>query len=83
LEAYRDHHGFSDADIRDAAMKVPADGLALCTLKDAVKLAGRWPGPSRLWYLSQQLVVDQGVEDVHRLLERVLEARAAAATTAG
>jgi tetraacyldisaccharide 4'-kinase len=83
LEAHRDHHAFSDADIRDATIKVAPDGLAVCTLKDAVKLAGRWPGPSRLWYLSQQLVVDQGVEEVNRLLERVMEARASAATTAG
>lgn len=83
LESYRDHHVFTGADIADAARRVPQDGLAVCTLKDAVKLGGRWPGPSRLWYLSQQLVVDQGVEDVNRLLERVLDARAAAATTAG
>jgi tetraacyldisaccharide 4'-kinase len=82
LEAHRDHHSFSDADIRDATIRVPSDGLAVCTLKDAVKLAGRWPGPSRLWYVSQQLVVDQGVEEVSRLLERVIDARASATTTA-
>jgi tetraacyldisaccharide 4'-kinase len=83
LESYRDHHAYSEADVRDAALRVPPDGLAVCTLKDAVKLANRWPGPSRLWYLSQQLVVDQGVADIDRLLERVLEARASSATTAG
>ena len=83
LDAHRDHHEYSVADIRDAALRVPLDGLAVCTLKDAVKLAGRWPGPSRLWYVSQQLVVDQGVEEVNRLLERVMDARASAATTAG
>ena len=83
LEAHRDHHAFSEADIREASIRVSSDGLAVCTLKDAVKLAGRWPGPSRLWYLSQQLVVDQGVEEVNRLLERVMEARASAATTPG
>ena len=83
LETHRDHHAFSDADIRDATLRVPADGLAVCTLKDAVKLAGRWPGPSRLWYVSQQLVVDQGVEEVNRLVQRVIDARASAATTVG
>lgn len=83
MESYRDHHSFSDVEIKDAARRVPLDGLAVCTLKDAVKLADRWPGPSRLWYVSQQLVVDQGVEDVNRLLARVLEARASAVTTAG
>jgi tetraacyldisaccharide 4'-kinase len=83
LEAYRDHHEYGAADIADAARHLTVGGLAVCTLKDAVKLAPRWPGPSRLWYLSQQLVVDQGVEDVHRLLTRVLDARAATATSAG
>ena len=83
LEAYRDHHDYSAADIAEAIQQLPADGLAVCTLKDAVKLAPRWPGPSRLWYLSQQLVVDQGVEDLHRLLTRVLDARAPTVTSAG
>lgn len=83
LEAYRDHHEYTAEDIADAVRQVPAGGLAVCTLKDAVKLAPRWPGPSRLWYLSQQLVVDQGVEDLHRLLTRVLDARAPTATSAG
>jgi tetraacyldisaccharide 4'-kinase len=82
LETHRDHHAFTDSDIRDATLRVPSDGLAVCTLKDAVKLAGRWPGPSRLWYVSQQLVVDQGVEEVNRLLERVIDARASTTTTA-
>lgn len=83
LAAYRDHHAYSDAEIAAAAARVPADGLAVCTLKDAVKLAPRWPGPSRLWYVSQQLVVEQGAEHLDRLLKRVLDARAATAITAG
>jgi tetraacyldisaccharide 4'-kinase len=83
LIAYRDHHAYSDADIAAAASRVPADGLAVCTLKDAVKLAGRWPGPSRLWYVSQQLVVEKGEEDMDRLLKRVLDARATTPITAG
>lgn len=82
LRAFRDHHAYATDEIAELAAAVPVGGLAVCTLKDAVKLAGRWPGPSRLWYVSQQLVVDQGVEDVNRLLERVIADRAAAATTA-
>lgn len=80
LAAYRDHHAYSDDEIAVAAARVPADGFAVCTLKDAVKLAARWPGPSRLWYVSQQLEVEQGATDLDRLLERVLAARAATAT---
>jgi tetraacyldisaccharide 4'-kinase len=86
LSAYRDHHRFSDDEIRAMAARVPTDSFAVCTLKDAVKLAGRWPGPSRLWYVSLQLVVEQGADELDRLLKRVLDARAAntaATTTAG
>jgi tetraacyldisaccharide 4'-kinase len=83
LHAFRDHHAFTDAEVSALALGVAADGLAVCTLKDAVKLAARWPGPSRLWYVSQQLVVDQGAEHLDRLVKRALEARATAAITAG
>ena len=82
LAAYRDHYAFMDRDASELAQRA-GKGLAVCTLKDAVKLVRRWPGPSRLWYLSQQLVVDQGVEHVTRLIERVLNARTTAATSAG
>jgi tetraacyldisaccharide 4'-kinase len=83
LAAYRDHHKFTDAEIASLAQHAPADGLAVCTLKDAVKLAGRWPGPSRLWYVSQQVVVEQGAEELERLLKRALDGRIPAAMTAG
>jgi tetraacyldisaccharide 4'-kinase len=81
LAAYRDHHAFSDAEITSLGHHVPAGGFAVCTLKDAVKLFPRWPGPSRLWYVSQQLVVDQGAEHMDRLVQRVLDARAGATTS--
>lgn len=83
LAAFRDHHHYSDADILLLSRQAPSDGLVVCTLKDAVKLAGRWPASSRLWYVSQQLVVEKGAEVLDRLLERALAARAPAATTAG
>lgn len=83
LAAYRDHHRYSDAEIKSLARHVPMDGIVVCTLKDAVKLGGRWPGPSRLWYVSQELVVEQGADDLNRLLNRALDARLTPATTAG
>ena len=58
-------------------------GFAVCTLKDAVKLVGRWPGRSRLWYVSQRLVVEQGADKIESLLTRVLSLRATHRTTAG
>ena len=83
LIAFRDHHEFTDAEVHGLAARVPRDGYAVCTLKDAVKLAGRWPGPSGLWYVSQQLVVEEGAEDMNRLLQRALDARSSTAETAG
>jgi tetraacyldisaccharide 4'-kinase len=83
MNAFRDHHEFTDTEIRALAARAPADALVVCTLKDAVKLAEKWPGPSRLWYVSQQLVVEQGAEDMERLLQRVLDARVSTAITAG
>jgi hypothetical protein len=64
------------------ARAVPGDGFALCTLKDAVKLRAWWPGPSRLWYVSQQLVVEQGDSELERVVERALAARTTIATRA-
>jgi len=81
LTAFPDHHPFTASDIAALAASIPADALVVCTLKDAVKLAERWPGPSRLWYVSQQLLVEQGQEDLDRLLQRVLAARDARAST--
>jgi tetraacyldisaccharide 4'-kinase len=83
MHTFRDHHEFTQAEISELAARVPADGLVVCTLKDAVKLDEKWPGPSRLWYVSQQLVVEEGAEDMERLLQRVLEARESTAITAG
>lgn len=83
MRAFRDHHAFTDDEIRALAALVPADGFAVCTLKDAVKLAHRWPGPSRLWYVSQQLFVEQGGGEIDRLLQRVLDAPTTTTITAG
>lgn len=83
LATFRDHHAFTAADVAELAAGVPRSGLAVCTLKDAVKLDALWPGSSPLWYVSQQLVVDEGAEHLDQLLERVLDARAGTTTTAG
>lgn len=83
LHAFRDHHEFTGDEVAAIAAQVAPDGLAVCTLKDAVKLAGRWPARSRLWYVSQQLVVEKGAEEIDRLLQRALAAREASTITAG
>lgn len=83
LAAFRDHHPFSEDDVARLARRGSESDFVVSTLKDTVKLASRWPGPSRLWYVSQQPVVEQGVEHLNRLLERVLVARSTAAPSAG
>jgi tetraacyldisaccharide 4'-kinase len=83
LARFRDHHGFTAADVATLAARVPAGGLVVCTLKDAVKLAALWPPSSPLWYVSQRLVVEDGAEHLNELLDRVLAARPGTTTTAG
>jgi tetraacyldisaccharide 4'-kinase len=83
MHAYRDHHEFTDAEIGELATRVPSSGMVVCTLKDMVKVAEKWPGPSRLWYVSQRLMVEEGAEEMERLLQRVLDARTSTALTAG
>ena len=48
----------------------------ICTLKDAVKLAPRWPreGPP-LWYVSLRCRIEAGHAAVSAMLDRVLAAR--------
>jgi tetraacyldisaccharide 4'-kinase len=83
LMTFRDHHEFTADDASRIAARAPAGGLVVCTLKDAVKLAPLWPVSSPLWYVSQQLVVDEGAEHLNQLLDRVLNARDGTTITAG
>ena len=80
---YRDHHRFTPEDAAALSRRAPAGGLVVCTLKDAVKLDALWPPSSPLWYVSQQIVVEEGAAHLNRLLDRVLDARNGATTTAG
>ena len=72
LVPFRDHYSYSAEDVRRLTDAAP-DAIAVCTLKDAVKLAPLWPASRALWYLSQQLVVEQGAEHIDRLCASVLE----------
>jgi tetraacyldisaccharide 4'-kinase len=82
--SFRDHHAFSGADV--ASLVVAAergDGL-LCTLKDAVKLAPRWPpAAAPLWYVSQIAMIERGEALLAHALEAVLAARQVVSSTAG
>lgn len=85
--SFADHYHFTAADAvllagaaaaTGARAGMASDGrpVAICTLKDAVKLAPLWPreGP-RLWYVSQQPRVDSGRTEIDALLAAMLAAR--------
>lgn len=73
--AFADHHAFDDTEIVALAERAARADLAVCTLKDAVKLEARWPrqGPP-LWYLSQAVTVERGAAALDALLERLVTA---------
>ncbi len=71
---FPDHHAFTLAEAEDLARSLEPGERAICTLKDAVKLAGLWPrdaGP--LWYVSQQVSLEENEAMVDDLLSAVLQ----------
>lgn len=69
--AFADHHAFSDADISGMVARSADSRMVVCTLKDAVKLAGRWPRQDPpLWYLSQAVTIERGAGELDVLLAR-------------
>ena len=73
---FADHHAFSEDDARALAAQAATCDLAVCTLKDAVKLAPRWPrAAAPLWYVSQRVRVERGAEALQGVLARLLTAR--------
>jgi tetraacyldisaccharide 4'-kinase len=73
---FPDHYDFTARDSARVALETAGADLVVCTLKDAVKLAPHWPAEApRLWYVSQQLNVEQGLETLDKLLDGLLAAR--------
>lgn len=73
---FTDHHAFSEAQVTALAATVSPRGIAVCTRKDAVKLAPLWPRTARpLWYLSQTIEVRLGEDVLIAALSRALPAR--------
>ena len=74
---FPDHHDFSVNETTRLALETAGADLVLCTLKDAVKLAPHWPVEApRLWYVSQNVKVEQGADTLDLLLDGLLDARA-------
>jgi len=81
---YPDHHAFDDADVQRIAGAMQGSEVAVCTLKDAVKLTPRWPRLAPpLWYVSQQVMVERGVGGLERVLDDLVRARSSTSPTAG
>ncbi len=71
-----DHHAFDDDDMAKLEMAARDVDLVVCTLKDAVKLAPRWPpAAAGLWYVSQTVSFERGEEQLQHILTALLQAR--------
>jgi tetraacyldisaccharide 4'-kinase len=81
---FPDHHAFDAHDVERIVRAGERGDGVLCTLKDAVKLAPRWPraGPA-LWYVSQRAVIERGGEALDASLDLLLAARTTDPQTAG
>jgi tetraacyldisaccharide 4'-kinase len=81
---YPDHHAFDDADVQRIVGAIQGGEVAVCTLKDAVKLTPLWPRLAPpLWYVSQQVMVERGVGGLERVLDDLVRARSSTSPTAG
>lgn len=73
---FPDHHRFTAANVADVRAAARGHDLVVCTLKDAVKLRGVWPPEAPApWYVSQAVTIEQGMEEVAALVQRLLAAR--------
>jgi tetraacyldisaccharide 4'-kinase len=71
-QSYPDHHHFAPDEIARFIRSLPPAGLAICTLKDEVKLAHQWPREApTLWYVSQRVSVERGVGGVEHILDEL------------
>lgn len=81
---FPDHHAFSDEEIRALTAGLSPREFMVCTLKDAVKLAPRWPRLAPpLWYVSQQVMVERGVGGIEHVLDELVRGRSQTSFTAG
>jgi tetraacyldisaccharide 4'-kinase len=77
---FPDHHRYTAADVAEIRRRAPPGVAVICTLKDAVKLGGLWPREADpLWYVSQRVEFERGVESVLAALDAVDRVRPATA----
>lgn len=76
--AFGDHHQYTPADVAEIRRRTGPGVAVICTLKDAVKLDLLWPreaGP--LWYVSQRVEFERGLESVIAALDATRRGRPA------
>lgn len=77
LAAFGDHHAYTAGDAVRLAGRVSPGGMAVCTLKDFVKLSILWPASAApLWYASQGVHIERGDDTLEALIDRALALRA-------
>jgi tetraacyldisaccharide 4'-kinase len=68
-----DHHEFTSREVDGLRRRAAAADMAVCTLKDFVKLDKQWPDDtSPLWYVSQSVEIEHGVEVVNLMLDSLI-----------
>jgi tetraacyldisaccharide 4'-kinase len=81
---FPDHHDFTLSEIAAFVSGLNPDEPVLCTLKDSVKLAPRWPRLAPpLYYVSQQVVVERGVGGLERVVDDLVRTRSKMSSNAG
>ena len=76
MRAYPAHHPFTAGDAESLARSLGADEIALCTLKDAVKLLPLWPREAvAIGYVSQAVIVEERGDAIDAILDLVINAR--------
>jgi len=82
--AFPDHHAFTARDVERVIASAAGCDAAVCTLKDAVKLAPLWPHLALpLLYVSQQAEIERGGMALDASLAGIVAARANISSTAG
>ena len=76
MRGFADHHPFTEADAKALAGDLGAGEIALCTLKDAVKLVPLWPREAAaIGYVSQAVIVEVNGAAIDAILDLVIHAR--------
>ena len=76
MRVFPDHHPFTEGDARSLARGLGSDEIALCTLKDFVKLGALWPREAQaIGYVSQAVIVEESEDAIDAVLDLVVPAR--------